>query len=316
MAPVFRILLVDDFAPFRRFIRSALESRPEFRIVDEASDGLEAVRKAKDLQPDLILLDIGLPHLNGIAAAMQIRVFAPRAKILFVSLEASPEIVREAFRLGGHGYIRKVHAYAELIPASEAVLADKQFVSHDLEFSNGANGHRHDVQFYSDDSVFIESAYRLTANALKTDGAAVVIATDSHQKGLMKRLREAAFDVDGAIQRGIYIPLNGSEAVLDIMVNGLLDRRRYVEKLSGAIESSYKAMNDTHRRVALFGEGVGLVYEDGNADGAIEMERICNELIDTFPVDMVCAYPLRAFRFDDRHTVHSICAEHTAVSSE
>src|SRR5207249_8022588 len=80
--PLFRILLVDDFEPFRRFVRMALRARPEFRIVGEAVDGLEAIQKAKELQPDLVLLDIGLPKLNGMAAAEQIRILAPDAKLL------------------------------------------------------------------------------------------------------------------------------------------------------------------------------------------------------------------------------------------
>ncbi len=70
--PPVRILLVEDFEPFRRFLRSALDQRAELKVVDEAVDGLEAVQKAKDLQPDLILIDIGLPKLNGMAAAKQI----------------------------------------------------------------------------------------------------------------------------------------------------------------------------------------------------------------------------------------------------
>jgi DNA-binding NarL/FixJ family response regulator len=144
--PPFRILLVEDFEPFRRFVRLALQSRAEFEVVGEAVDGLDAVQRAKDLQPDLILLDIGLPKLNGMAAAEQIRIFAPDAKLLFVSMETSSAIVEEAFRLGAQGYITKVRAQADLIPGIDAVLAGKRFVSSDLEVSVGTkNDHRHDV---------------------------------------------------------------------------------------------------------------------------------------------------------------------------
>src|SRR5690242_17151035 len=112
----------------------SLQARAEFRIVGEALDGMEAIQKAKDLQPDLILLDIGLPKLNGIVAAGQIRIFAPAAKLLFVSLESSSAIVKEALRLGARGYITKLRAQADLIPAIEAVLEGRHFVSSDLEF--------------------------------------------------------------------------------------------------------------------------------------------------------------------------------------
>lgn len=85
---VVQILVVDDYEPFRRFLHWKLQSGPELRIVSEASDGLEAVRKAEELQPHLILLDIGLPKLNGIEAARQIRKSAPQSRIIFVSQES------------------------------------------------------------------------------------------------------------------------------------------------------------------------------------------------------------------------------------
>src|SRR5271170_4203313 len=83
-----RVLVVDDYEPFRQFICSTLRKRPELQIVGEVSDGLEAVQKAQELQPDLIVLDIGLPTLNGIEAARRIRSVSPESKILFVSQES------------------------------------------------------------------------------------------------------------------------------------------------------------------------------------------------------------------------------------
>src|SRR6478609_480041 len=95
-----RVLVVEDFEPFRRFVCSALEERPELQIVGEASDGVEAVQKAKELQPDLILLDIGLPSLSGFEAARRIRILSPESDIVFVSQNSSAEVVQEAIRLG------------------------------------------------------------------------------------------------------------------------------------------------------------------------------------------------------------------------
>jgi len=78
-----------------------LDERPDLQIVCEVSDGLEAVNKAARLQPDLILLDVGLPSMNGIEASRRIRKLSPESKILFVSQESSADVVEEAFRLGG-----------------------------------------------------------------------------------------------------------------------------------------------------------------------------------------------------------------------
>ena len=92
--------MVDDFEPWRHFVSSMLLIKPELQVVGEASDGLEAVQKAVELKPDLILLDISLPKLNGIEAARRIRKLAPESKIIFVSQESSADVVQEALSLG------------------------------------------------------------------------------------------------------------------------------------------------------------------------------------------------------------------------
>jgi len=127
MTPV-RVLVVDDYEPFCRLVRSILQ-RADFQIVEQASDGLEAVRKAEDLQPDLILLDIGLPKVSGIEAAKQMRELTPHSRILFLSQESDSEIVQEALNLGALGYVHKPRAQSELLPAINAVLRGKQFRS-------------------------------------------------------------------------------------------------------------------------------------------------------------------------------------------
>jgi DNA-binding NarL/FixJ family response regulator len=124
-----RVLVVDDNEPFRRFVRTTLSTRPELQIIGEASDGLEAVQKAVDLQPGLIVLDIGLPNLNGIEAARRIRKLSPRSTILFLTQECSAEVVEEALALGALGFVIKMHAASDLLVAVEAVLRNQQFVS-------------------------------------------------------------------------------------------------------------------------------------------------------------------------------------------
>jgi DNA-binding NarL/FixJ family response regulator len=130
--PLIRVLVVDDYEPWRRFASTALLKQPEIRVIGEVSDGLEAVRQAQQLQPDLILLDIGLPTMNGIEAARQISVVSPKAKILFVSENRSVDVAEEALSTGAGGYVVKSDAASELLPAVKAVLAGKRFVSASL----------------------------------------------------------------------------------------------------------------------------------------------------------------------------------------
>jgi DNA-binding NarL/FixJ family response regulator len=121
--------VVDDFEPWSHFVRSILQLNANWQIVDVASDGLEAVQKAEELQPHLIILDINLPNLSGIDAARQIRTVAPESKILFLTQESDPDVARTALHSGARGYVLKEDLVGDLVTAIEAVILGKQFVS-------------------------------------------------------------------------------------------------------------------------------------------------------------------------------------------
>ncbi len=124
-----RILVVDDFDLWRDFIITQLQVCSNLRVVGFAADGLQAIQKAEELQPDLVLLDMMLPKMIGIEAARHIRRVAPNCKILFVSAEADLELVRNAFQVGGSGYVLKMEGSAGLLAGIRAVLRGQRFVS-------------------------------------------------------------------------------------------------------------------------------------------------------------------------------------------
>lgn len=128
----FRILVVDDNEPWRRFATSALQKQPGLLIVGETADGLRAVEQARELRPDLILLDISLPTLNGIEAARRIRQHSSNSKVLFCSQNLSPDIAEEAFGTGAAGYVVKADAASDLLSAVTAVRQGRRFVSRSL----------------------------------------------------------------------------------------------------------------------------------------------------------------------------------------
>jgi DNA-binding NarL/FixJ family response regulator len=146
--PAVRVLIVEDFEPFRRFIRSAMDKHSNVQIVGEASDGLDAVRKAEAMQPDLILLDIGLPTLNGMEAARQIRTLSPQSRIVFLTQESDPDVVQEALNLGAKGYVLKTRAAIDLAAAVDEALEGRQVVSSRLsaqEFTTQAAIHQSEL---------------------------------------------------------------------------------------------------------------------------------------------------------------------------
>ena len=124
-----RIVLVDDYQPWRQSLRSMLSQHQDLHVVGEVGDGEEAVKIAQELRPDLILLDIGLPNLDGIEAATRIGEIAPAAKIIFVTQNSDIEVVQAALRNGALGYVLKADAGSELLPAIEAAMKGERFVS-------------------------------------------------------------------------------------------------------------------------------------------------------------------------------------------
>jgi DNA-binding NarL/FixJ family response regulator len=110
-----RILVVEDSTPFREYILSVLATHPYLQVIAAASDGLEAVQKAQELRPDLILMDIGLPSLSGIEAARRIRKLVPEVKVIFLSQESSDDVIETALNTGASGYVIKANADTELL---------------------------------------------------------------------------------------------------------------------------------------------------------------------------------------------------------
>jgi CheY-like chemotaxis protein len=338
---IVRILVADDFAPWRHFVSTIAHIQPGRHVVSEASDGLEAVQKAEELTPDVILLDISLPKLNGIEAARQIRKVAPESKILFVSTYASWEIVEGALDTGASGYVIKGDAGKELAKAVEAVFQGNRYISSRLTGYISADpedgpdrvGCRqglawpstpdllrkkritrcHEAQFYSHDAVYLESVTPFIEAALKTGNAAIVFATKPHRDSLLQGLKAQAVDVDAAIQQGAYVSLDAADTLSTFMVKGWPDADRFFEGFRNLINSASNAAKADHPRVAIFGEGVALLCAEGKREAAIRLEQLGNILASTYNVDILCAYPFSLLIQEDEHAFKTICAEHSSV---
>jgi len=338
-----RILLVDDFEPWRQSARSMLKRRAELQLVGEVADGLEAVQKASELKPDLILLDIGLPNLNGIEAAKQIRQLVPDAKILFLTLINDPDVPLKALSSGGHGYVLKSDAGSELLPAIEAVLQGKQYVSarligHDLTYSKDEHttgpprsrevlaphpprnvevSRRHEVAFYPDDASLVDGSVRFIEDALRIGSAVIVVATESHRDSLLHRLWAHGLDIGAAIEQGRYIALDAAATLLTFMVSGMPDPVRVLKSFGDLIVTAAAAAKGEQARVAIFGECVHLLWAQGNAEAAIQVEQLCNQLLKTCDLDILCGYSMGSVQGGmDADIFQRICAEHSAVHGQ
>ncbi|HSZ63027.1 MAG TPA: response regulator [Terriglobales bacterium] len=342
-ASVMRVVVVEDYEPFRRFLSSTLRKNSELQVVAEIADGLEAVRKAEELQPDLIMMDLGLPTLNGIEAARQIRKVAPKSRILFVSQESSAEIVEEALSVGLAGYIVKAYAGSELLPAVEAVRQGKRFISAGLRglaftsdaevqgrgslpdeeavptlaSGNGENARKHEVQFYRDDSSFLIGFSRFIETALMAGKAVIVLATKSHHNCILERLKAQRFNIDAAIGERRYLALDLVDMLSTFMVNGMPDRGRFTKVADDLVMEARKAAKGEPPCVVACGECAPFLWAQGQADAAIQVEHLWDEIARKHAVDTLCGYVLTRFQRErGKHISDRISAEHSAVRDE
>jgi DNA-binding NarL/FixJ family response regulator len=339
--PTVRVLVVDDFEEFRRYVASTLREQPELQVIWEASDGLEAIQKAEELQPDLIVLDIGLPKLNGLAAAERILKLSPKSRILFLSVESSPDMVQAAFNVGASGYVVKMDAEHDLIAAVAGVLRGKKFVgSRFAEYnftdpsasptSNGLNSHEslvspaaivplrkqkassHELLLCSDNESFLDGFTQFVGERLKAGGAVIVILTELHRDLLLSSLHLHGADVAAAIEEGRYIPLDAAETLAMVMVDGTPDPVRFSKIAGTLILGTARAANIEPYRVATCGECAPLL----GGEAAIHLEQLWNKAISKYGGDVLCGYPRRSLEDVTEPAIFErICAEHSVVHS-
>jgi DNA-binding NarL/FixJ family response regulator len=336
-----RVLVAEDFVFFRQFICSMLGKNPRLQVIGEVSDGADAVRKAEELQPDLILLDIGLPSLDGIKAARRIRKLSPASRIVFVSQESSADVVQEAFRTGAMGYVVKTHAGSELLDAVEAVLHGRRFVSSGVsgDFDHTADWQtldpdrksavpwlvprqvrvtrNHEVQFSSDDESFLSGFTRFITTALDAGNAVIVIATESHRNRLIERLEAQGLNVEAAIEQGSYVPLDVGDTLGTFMVNDLPDPDRFRKATGDLLDAAVKAAKGKRTRVSACGECAPFLRAQGKSDAAIRLEHLWDEIARTYDVDILCGYVMESPESEQKsHFYERICAEHSVVHSQ
>jgi CheY-like chemotaxis protein len=313
------------------------------RIVGVVSDGPEAVLKAEELQPDLILLDIGLPKVTGIEAARQIRKVAPKSKILFVSQGLDRDVAHAALSEGGHGYVLKSDAYNELLAAVEAVMQGKKFVSRKLEspavtddVDSQAAGQFsreeavtspaapplvrrevsrcHEIQFYSDEPSLLDGFTRFISVALKAGNAAVFVGTTAHRYTLYEKLHTESADTRAAIRVGKYVALDALEFLSNFMVNDMPEPSRFSRVATDLIVAASKWKNGERLRVAICGECAPILWAEEKADAAIRLEELWNKIAETYDIDILCGYLRKSFAYDE-DTLRRICDEHSDLHS-
>lgn len=313
-----RVLVVDDYEPWRRHITAALQGTHQWLVAGEVADGLEAVQQAEALAPDLILLDISLPRLNGIEVARRILARDPSARILFLSEHRSWDIAEEALATGARGYINKSDVGSELLPAMEAALLGRRvisttFASHQPDQPVRAT-RCHEAGFYADDASLVGAYVRFAGAALKSGHALIGLADQARRQDVARQLRAGGVDVDRAIREGRYLALDAAEETAKLMTDGSIDEPRFRTTARQMMQTAVNASIGDRPRVSAFGDCAPRLWQSGNASAAIRLEQLWDEVADKYNVDVFCGYPSAGLPHDeDGRVFRKICAVHSAV---
>jgi len=332
-----------EFHQFQTFIAPILQQRPNWHVVAVAAEPSDAVRLARHLHPDLILLDLDLPRMKAINAARQMRTVSPDSKTVFLSQESSARLVPELFRFGVLGYVKKEFASSELIAAVEAALQHRHFIGSggaSPELSGAAESHgdrrvrevlnkiagasrekplsppSHEIQFYSEDAVLLDRLTGFVEAALRAGHSAAVCATGPWRDELVNALQHRGLDVDDFIRRRNYMAFDAAKTLSAFTTGESLDRPKLLQVLGGIITSAIDAAWANRPRVALYQECSSLLWAKGRDETAIQLEGLLNVLVSRYDVDVLCGYSLIYFHGEeDSHAIQRLCAEHSAVNS-
>jgi len=303
--------VVDDHAQWRRYLCSILLQAPaRWQIVGEAADGLEAVHQADALDPDLILLDIGLPVLNGIEAARRILARRPHSRVLFVSQQMSRDVLQAAAGAGARGYVIKSDAGSELFPAMAAIAEGGRFFSRRLR-----SVHRHELHLYSEEASLIEKYVLFAEEALHFGDMVVIVADDSRQMMIQRRLEGRGLDVHRAIQERRYRAMGVRTALSKILVDGWPDETRFLQAWLPVIEeATRRGDGGPSGRLSCCGDGAATLWQEGRGDAAVHLERLWDAFSKLHHIDVLCGYQwTEPTQPHDAPAFQHICAAHSTV---
>jgi len=287
----------------------------EFELVAAVTDGRQAVDAVSRLDPDVAVLDITMPELDGFRTAQALRKAGARAKVVFLTLHDADEYVEAALRSGANGYVLKSRMEADLPGALRHALAGRYFLPSLTALSTLAgDAGRHTLHCRANDGSCHDGVVEMLLAAIARGELTVVIASGALREGIARGLEAAGCDLSAVRAKGTYVEFDAADASSQTMRNGLPDRGE-VAKMVDSLERRRLARAPGGRnRVTIFGEMSGLLMQAGNFEAGIRMEQLWSELTHTLPYFTACSYPARLLG-PERHSDvwAAVCAEHSAV---
>ena len=302
-----RILIVDDHEVVRRGVRSLLSARTEWSVCGEAEDGLEAIEKAKRLQPDIVLMDITMSRMDGVQATKVIRQEVPEAKVILIS-QNDPSVGRmQAADADARDFVAKIDLPRDLLSTIDRVVGQgKQKiggrVNQDMQnepwcrLLDDAAPQNHIVQLYQDEKFLSRAVCRFAVSAINHGEGVILVPTSGHWNALRPRLEAEGVDVKAAQSCGQLTVIDADQLLPNFMRNSMPDGPLF---LGLAGETITRARGgDRFTKVRWWGEMVNVLWERGDVAASMGLEDLFHKLAHDRDIAIFCSFLMDNFDGD------------------
>jgi CheY-like chemotaxis protein len=306
------VLLADDHRQLLESVSASLSD--DFDVAGLALNGTQAIEMARALEPDLIVLDVDMPGLDGFQTLQQLQQAGSPPPVVFLSMHDTEEIVSEAFRRGGRGYVVKTRVRRDLPVALESALAGRLFVPSLGALLRLSGGSAHAMQIYRGEAPLLDDLAAFFDLALRRGDATCVITSAPIREQLADRLRARGWDVGGSSGHKRYLALDSGDALSRLMRDGTPDPDRIADIARELDQYRQTVCDGSASRLTLFGDIVMRLSAQGNTRAMIALEHTWTELTRDLPILTLCGYHAACFHGGVPHLLADACAEHGVLS--
>jgi CheY-like chemotaxis protein len=301
------VLIVDDQARFRRLLRSLIESQPEYRVCGEASDGMEAIQKVDQLHPDLVLMDINMPRMNGLEATRIIRRESPDCNVVIVSQNDARVTRDQARSADANGFVTKSDLIRDLLPEIGRVAMENISKLGETKESAAkgepwcglladAAPRDHIVQLYQDQQFLNRAVCRFAAAAIANGEGVILVPTIAHWDAFRPRLESEGVDVKAAEKRGQLTIVDADNLLPSFMRDGMPDTPVFLG-LAASVVSQARG-EGRYPKVRWWGEMVNILWERGDVAASMNLEDLFDQLADQEDIAIFCSFLMDNFNGD------------------
>jgi DNA-binding NarL/FixJ family response regulator len=302
------ILIVDDHEMFRGKVRSLIESQPHYRVCGEAGDGIEAIEKARQLRPDIVLMDINMPRMNGLEATRIIRREVPLCRVIIVSQNDAAIAREQARRAGAKGAVTKSDLIRDLLPTIDGVAMENNNSLDQTQIAtahggepwcdllNSAAPRDHIVQLYQDQQFLNRAVCRFAAAAIANGEGVILVPTVAHWDAFRPRLEAEGVDVKAAEKRGQLTVVDADNLLPTFMRGGMPDSPVFMGLAASVISEARGG--GRYPKVRWWGEMVNILWERGEVAASMQLEDQFDQLAHEQDIAIFCSFLMDNFNGD------------------